>query len=138
MTRDANYNIVRGDVNKNAVSAALGWTIGTTRGVRHHACHRHLDQAGQRSLSEPVSATRPSYQCNSETTLTYIQGLRNVDQRFHVNEKGAVFDGPLFDISGGTVKAAIGATYTTFINSTRYHRQHRRAQPDRAFSAGCE
>ncbi len=30
MTQDANYSLVRGTVNKNAVSAALGWTIGTT------------------------------------------------------------------------------------------------------------
>src|SRR5215510_16510045 len=47
-----------------------------------------------------------------------MQGLRNFDQRFHVQEKGAVFDGPVFDLPGGTVKAAIGGSYTTFNNST--------------------
>jgi hypothetical protein len=29
-----------------------------------------------------------------------------------------VFDGPLFDLPGGTIKAAVGGSYTTFINST--------------------
>ena len=47
-----------------------------------------------------------------------------------------MFDGPLFDLPGGTVKAAVGATYTTFIYQTTSHRQHQRHQPDRALSAG--
>jgi outer membrane receptor protein involved in Fe transport len=116
-TRDANYNIVRGDVNKNAVSAALGWTInatpaaGTTPAIASWAKPANVPYLNL--FCDPTQ-----YVCNSETTLTYMQGLRNFDQRFHVNEKGAVFDGPLFDLPGGTVKAAVGGTYTTFINST--------------------
>ena len=31
-----------------------------------------------------------------------------------VKEKGIKADGPLFDLPGGTVKAAIGANYTTY------------------------
>ena len=116
-TRDANYNIVRGDVNKNAVSAALGWTIGTTAasgttpGIGTWTKPANVPYLNL--LCDPTQ-----YQCNSETTLTYIQGLRNFDQRYHLNEKGGVFDGPLFDLPGGTVKAAVGGSYTTFINST--------------------
>ena len=75
---------------------------------------RHLDKARQRSLPEPAlrpdglsSATRPN-------TLAYIQGIRNFNERYWINEKGVQFDGPLFDLPGGTVKAAIGATYTSF------------------------
>ena len=116
-TRDANFNIVRGDVNKNAVSAALGWTIGATGASgTTPAIGTWSKPSGVPYLNLFCDPT--AFQCNSETTLTYMQGLRNFDQRFHVNEKGGVFDGPLFDIPGGVVKAAIGATYTTFINST--------------------
>src|SRR4030095_16058307 len=32
-TQDANFNLVRGTTNKAAVSAALGWTIGSTLAV---------------------------------------------------------------------------------------------------------
>ena len=35
-------------------------------------------------------------------------------EQFWINEKGATVDGPLFDLPAGTVKAALGATYTTF------------------------
>ena len=45
MTSDANYNLVSGTTNKNAVSAALGWTIGTVGPVGHRARDRHLDEA---------------------------------------------------------------------------------------------
>ncbi len=31
-----------------------------------------------------------------------------------INEKGVNFDGPLFDLPGGTVKAAVGGNYTTY------------------------
>ncbi len=116
-TRDANYNIVRGDVNKNAVSAALGWTIGTTAASgTTPAIGTWTKPSGVPYLNLLCDPTQ--FQCNSQETLTYIQGLRNFDQRFHVNEKGGVFDGPLFDLPGGTVKAAVGGSYTTFINST--------------------
>ncbi len=32
---------------------------------------------------------------------------------FWVNEKGVNFDGPLFSLPGGDVKAAVGGTYTS-------------------------
>ena len=54
MTQDANYNLVSGTVNKNAVSAALGWTIGTAGPAGTTPAHRHVDEAGQHSLSEPA------------------------------------------------------------------------------------
>jgi outer membrane receptor protein involved in Fe transport len=106
------YN-TRGTVNKAAVSAALGWTLPTTPA----------------SGSTPAIATwtKPSnvpylnlfcdptaFQCNSPTTLNYISRMRALDERYKINEKGIKADGPLFDLPGGPVKAAIGATYTTF------------------------
>jgi iron complex outermembrane receptor protein len=52
--------------------------------------------------------------CNNDATLDYIMGFRNITSKFKVNEKGVTADGPLFDLPAGTVKAAIGATYTTY------------------------
>ncbi len=54
MTNDQNFNNTRGAVNKAAVSAALGWTVAATSGGRHDAYDRHVDEARQRPLSEPV------------------------------------------------------------------------------------
>ena len=42
------------------------------------------------------------------------QAIRSFDQKMLINEKGMNFDGPLFDLPGGTVKAAVGATYTSY------------------------
>ncbi|MGH7484478.1 MAG: TonB-dependent receptor domain-containing protein, partial [bacterium] len=55
-----------------------------------------------------------AFQCNSPTTLSYISGIRALDERYKINEKGIKADGPLFDLPGGPLKAAVGATYTTF------------------------
>jgi iron complex outermembrane receptor protein len=52
--------------------------------------------------------------CNAPDTLDYIMGVRNITSKFKVNEKGVTADGPLFDLPAGPVKAAIGATYTTY------------------------
>ena len=106
------YN-TKGTPNKAAISAALGWTLPATPA----------------SGSTPAIATwtKPSnipylnlfcdptaFQCNSPTTLNYISAVRALDERFKINEKGIKADGPLFDLPAGPVKAAIGATYTTF------------------------
>ena len=53
-TYDSSSNNVGGVVNVNAVSAALGWTIQRLRAVGQHAFVRNLDEAGQRSLPEPL------------------------------------------------------------------------------------
>jgi iron complex outermembrane receptor protein len=113
MTNDANYNYVRGTINKNAVSAALGWTLnataaaGTTPAIGTWTKPANIPYLNL--LCDPLA-----YQCNSETTIGFIQGVRSFNERFWINEKGMQFDGSLFDIPGGTVKAAIGATYTSF------------------------
>jgi len=111
-TQDANYNIVRGTTNRNAVSAALGWTIGqtlpagTTPGIGTWTKPGSVPYLNL--VCDPLA-----YKCNSDDTLAYIQGIRNFNERYWINEKGVTFDGPLFDLPGGTVKAAIGATLTS-------------------------
>ena len=51
------------------------------------------------------------FRCNSPTTLNYINAYRHLGDTYQLEEKGARFDGPLFDLPGGQVKAAIGGTY---------------------------
>jgi outer membrane receptor protein involved in Fe transport len=111
-TYDSSYNHVSRSVNKNAVSAALGWTM----------------------AAQPASGTGPAigtwtkpgfipylnlfcdpsqFQCNSAQTLNYVSGYRALNEKFWINEKGIRADGPLFDLPGGTVKAAIGMNLTS-------------------------
>jgi outer membrane receptor protein involved in Fe transport len=117
-TYDSNADVTNGTVNKNAISAALGWTI---------------------AALPPQSATGPSFgtwtkpanipylnlfcdpnqfQCNSRTTLLYLDGGRTNIEKWMINEKGIKADGPLFDLPGGTVKMAVGADLTN--NSFSY------------------
>jgi iron complex outermembrane receptor protein len=113
MTNDQSFINTRGTANKAAVSAALGWTLnatpaaGTTPAI---ATWTKPSNVPYLNLLCDASA----YTCNSETAIAYIQSTRTAHERYWINEKGTTFDGPLFDLPGGTVKAAIGATYTTF------------------------
>ena len=52
-----------------------------------------------------------AHQCNSPATLAYIGGEESRFVRFSIEEKSARFDGPVFDLPGGQVKAAIGGLY---------------------------
>ena len=99
-------------VSPNAVSAALGWTM----------------SAGFPAGSAPATGTwtKPatvpylnlfcdprSVICNAQSTLDYVTGRRITTTNFWFNEKGVNFDGPLFSLPAGDVKAAIGATLTS-------------------------
>jgi iron complex outermembrane receptor protein len=113
MTYDSSFNHVSGTVNKNAISAALGWTIPATLGVGNNP--------GIATWTRPSAVPYlnlfcdpTQFQCNSQATLNYVTGLRQFDERYYINEKGVKADGPLFDLPGGTVKAAVGANYTSY------------------------
>jgi outer membrane receptor protein involved in Fe transport len=111
-TYDSSFNHVTNVVNRNAVSAALGWTIPVS--------------AAQGTTPAIASWTKPSnvpylnvfcdptaFQCNSPTTLNYVTAIRSFNEKYWINEKGIKADGPLFDLPAGTLKAALGMTYTT-------------------------
>lgn len=85
-------------VNDNAVNAALGNTAG---GVTKPAAVPYLNL-----FCDPAA-----FRCNSPQTLNYITGQRDLGIVYSLEEKGARFDGPLFDLPAGQVKAAIGGTY---------------------------
>src|SRR4029077_2267545 len=108
------YNYIGvGPANVSAVSAALGWTMavpppsGTTPAIA----------TWTRPATVPylnLFCDQRTIQCNSRTTLNYVNGSRYLDAIFTTDERGARFDGPLFDVPAGQVKAAVGATYTSF------------------------
>jgi iron complex outermembrane recepter protein len=49
--------------------------------------------------------------CNSPATLNYIAAESDIIAHYAIDEKGARFDGPLFDLPAGQVKAAVGGLY---------------------------
>ncbi len=110
ISSDASFTDAPGALNRNAVSAALGWTIKPLAGIG--------GAPGFGSWTRPTSVPYLNlfcdpyaFQCNSADTLNYFTGYRRVQERYSENEKGLKFDGPLFDLPGGTVKAAVGGTY---------------------------
>ena len=109
---DSNVQYHTGTVNRNAVSAALGWTIGATLASgTAPGIATWTRPAAVPYLNLFCDAT--TLQCNSPATLNYVTGYRKVAEQMWVDEKGAKFDGPLFDVPAGQVKMAAGATYTT-------------------------
>jgi iron complex outermembrane recepter protein len=109
---DANLFFAPGNANAAAVSAALGWTIdpvaASGTGPSFGTWTKPANVPYMNLFCDPTQ-----FLCNSSTTLNYIGASRTYDEKMWTNEKGAKFDGPLFDLPGGTVKAAIGATYTS-------------------------
>jgi outer membrane receptor protein involved in Fe transport len=112
-TDDTNFDHVTGAVNKNAVSAALGWTIGASLAVGTTPAIATWTKPANVPYLNLFCDAR-TIQCNSPTTLNYVTAIRLFDEKYWVNEKGATFDGPLFALPGGDVKAAIGANYTSY------------------------
>jgi len=100
--------------NRNAVSAALGWTIkGSAASGTQPGVTTWTKPAAVPYLNLFCDPT--TYTCNSQTTLDFVKGLRLADENYWVNEKGIKFDGPLFDLPAGQVKAALGANYTSSV-----------------------
>jgi hypothetical protein len=97
MTRDAEFNHSNGNVNKAAVSAALGWTLPVTPAIgTSPAIATWTKPANVPYLNLFCDATQ--FTCNSGTTLRYIQNFNETKSQFLVNEKGIKADGPLFDL----------------------------------------
>ncbi|MDE2476865.1 MAG: TonB-dependent receptor, partial [Alphaproteobacteria bacterium] len=90
-------------VNLNSVSVALGNTMTGTFGnlITKPAAVPYLN----------LFCDPRAFQCNSPTTLNYIKSTRFLGDIYQIEEKGGRFDGPLFDIPGGQIKAAVGGTY---------------------------
>ena len=85
-------------INNNSVSIALGNTVG---GVTKPASIPYLN----------VFCDPGAFQCNSPATLAYISAERVLGVHYQIEEKGARFDGPLFDLPAGQIKVAVGGDY---------------------------
>ncbi len=91
---------LQNEVNQNALSAALGWTVNVN---------------GQ-NYSKPASlpflnlfCDPSAFQCNAQATRDYFHAYRTLGDIYQISERGARFDGPLLDVPGGQIKMAIGA-----------------------------
>jgi iron complex outermembrane receptor protein len=103
-----------GTVNLNMVKAALGQTIAAV--------------PANAATPFPIpSFTKPSnipylnlfcdpykFTCNNPATLNYITGYAFNDENEIIDELGAKLDGPVYDLPGGTIKAAIGGVFDHF------------------------
>jgi iron complex outermembrane receptor protein len=107
---DANKVTDNSAPNVAAVSAALGWTIpaagaaGTTPGIGTWTKPATVPYLNL--LCDPRQ-----FQCNSPTTLNYLMEVMDEDERYIITEEGVNFDGPLVDLPGGKMRAAVGGNY---------------------------
>ena len=93
-------------INKNYVNLALGNTLKQTFSG---ATFTKPDSVPYLN----VFCDPTAHLCNSPATLNYITGFRHLGGFYTLEEKGGRFDGPLFDLPAGQVKAAVGGTYET-------------------------
>lgn len=105
---EKNVALVYNIANNNNVNAALGNTAASVA--------PNGSIPGQAAFTKPanvpflnVFCDPFAFTCNSPITLAYIAGFRDYHQHYNLTEWGATFDGPLFAVPGGMVKAAIGA-----------------------------
>jgi len=98
-------------VNANSASAALGNTI----------------SAAESGTTPAVTFTKPAnipylnvfcdptaFKCNDPATLAYIEGYRLITVTYLLQEYSAVFDGPVWTLPAGDLKAAFGVDLTEY------------------------
>ena len=109
-TRDAEYTNQHGVINRRlsrrlwAGRLPAGAASGTVPGVA----------AFTKPATVPylnVFCDPTAFQCNSPNTIAFIDAYNESKEAFWINEKAIKADGPLFDLPGGTVRAAVGALY---------------------------
>jgi len=91
-------NYILNEANPSAISIALGNTV---QGVSKPSGLPYLNL-----FCDPTA-----FKCNSPQTLSYIAAQRILGDIYQISETGGRFDGPLFDLPGGQVKAAVGGLY---------------------------
>ena len=107
------YAVESNIVNDNAANAALGNTVaGQPQAGTLPPLGSYTKPANIPYLN--VFCDQMAFSCNSPQTLAYMSGLRHYSTTNNVRESGANFDGPVFDLPGGTVRAAIGGEATAY------------------------
>ena len=109
---DKEYTHDTGMMNTNMISAALGNTVPAVAAAGI--------VPGQAAFTKPanipylnVFCDATAFQCNSPITEAYIDAYRFYDEHWDLAQSGFNFDGPIFDLPAGSVKAALGYSYTT-------------------------
>jgi iron complex outermembrane receptor protein len=98
-------------VNTNMVRAALGNTVASAAA--------NGTTPGQAAFTKPANipflnpfCDPGAFTCNSPATIRYLSGFRMYDHDYILHEYNATFDGPVYMLPGGEVRAAVGANYT--------------------------
>ncbi len=98
--------------NVNAVNAVLGNTVASAAA--------NGSVPGQAAYTKPANipffnpfCDAGAFQCNNAATLAYIAAYRFYDHNYLLHEWSANFDGPVFTLPGGDVRAAVGGTKTS-------------------------
>lgn len=107
------YAVESNIINDNAANAALGNVVAA------QPQSGNLPPFG--SYTKPanipylnVFCDQMAYSCNSPLTLAYMSGLRHYSTNNSIRESGVNLDGPVFDLPGGTLRAAIGGEDTAY------------------------
>ena len=97
-------------MSANNITAALGGTVAATPAT--------VANPGIPSFTKPSSVPYlnlfcdpMAYDCIDPATLAYIEGNSTTASTYILQQYGANFDGPLFSLPGGEVRAAIGGSY---------------------------
>jgi iron complex outermembrane receptor protein len=77
------------------------------------------------------------FTCNDPATLAFITGYSFNNENIIIDELGAKFDGPVYDLPGGTVKAAAGAVmdHFSFYTATQASNSNNALIPNNTASA---
>jgi iron complex outermembrane receptor protein len=70
-----------------------------------------LVKTSEHTLSERICDGSSIANCNAEATLDYVSGIQFYHETYSIHQQGINVDGPLFDLPGGVVRAALGAEY---------------------------
>ena len=101
-----------GQANSSPSTTALGdpYELGTTSII-----NRVLNTGNALDVWNPAQTNR-----TSATVISELRGdATNSDYATSLNQIGLKFDGPLFQLPAGAVKAAVGTEYSQYHNTTR-------------------
>ncbi len=109
-----NMDSTTGSVNVNMVSAALGWTIAA---IPANSATPFIISSFTKPANVPylnLFCDPTAFTCNDPATLGYVSGYSINNEDIIINEYGTTADGPVYDLPGGTVRAAVGAILTHY------------------------
>ena len=105
-TEDQQFTTFSNATNQNLVNAALGNVVPANGSYGAYTKPANVPYLNM--FCDPNA-----FQCNDPSTLGYIDSHRVVREFTAFSETGANFDGPLFNLPGGPLRAAIGGVYWT-------------------------